>query len=176
MKKRLQGLILGIFIGVILTGGMVFSQHISKTAELCYNNIKVIVDGEEIIPRDVQGNIVEPFTMDDTTYLPVRAIANALGKEVTWEEETQSVYIISSQGGSMESKLDDDKAVTMYAPDGRTIEVLSSEVEAYQKVGWYIEPVAVVYAPDGKTLVIAKDEVPAYKNVDGMKPTKRQWQ
>ncbi len=162
MKKRLQGLILGILIGAVITGGVVFSQQISKTAELCYNNIKVFVDGEEIIPRDVLGNIVEPFSIDDTTYLPVRAIANALGKEVVWEEETQSVYISSSQGDSM---VDADKTVTVYAPDGRTIEVLSSEVEAYQKVGWYIEPVVIMYAPDGRNLVVSKNEIPAYQNV-----------
>ncbi len=58
MKKRLQGLILGIFIGVIIAGGVVFSQQINKTAELCYQNIKIFVDGEEFIPTDVQGDTI----------------------------------------------------------------------------------------------------------------------
>ena len=137
MKKRLQGLILGIFIGVILTGGVVFSQQISKTAELCYHNIKIFIDGEEIIPRDVQGNVVEPFTMNDTTYLPVRAIADAFGKDVTWDEETQSVYIDSPQEFLKNSNADFEEKVTMYAPDGRTLVIAKDEVPAYKKVGWY---------------------------------------
>ncbi len=98
MKERMQGFIAGILLVVIVASGVVFAQQINKTAELCYSNIKVIIDGEELLPRDVEGNVVEPFTMDGTTYLPVRAIANAFGKEVGWDEVSQSVYINSPQG------------------------------------------------------------------------------
>ena len=58
-----------------------------------YNDIKIVVDGNEITPKDVNGNIVEPFIIDGTTYLPVRALANALGEEVSWEQSTSTVYI-----------------------------------------------------------------------------------
>ena len=45
------------------------------------------------MPKDANGNVVEPFTMNGTTYLPVRAISNAFGKDVEWDGATQSVYI-----------------------------------------------------------------------------------
>lgn len=93
MKKRLQGLIAGILIGAMLTSGVVFAKQISETAELFYNNIKIYIDGGEIVPKDANGNMVEPFTMNGTTYLPVRAISNAFGKDVEWDGATQSVYI-----------------------------------------------------------------------------------
>ncbi len=93
MKKRLQGLLTGLLIGAILTSGMVFAKQISETAELFYNNIKIYIDGGEIVPKDANGNTVEPFTMNGTTYLPVRAISNAFGKDVEWDGATQSVYI-----------------------------------------------------------------------------------
>ncbi len=93
MKKRLQGLIAGVLIGTLLTSGVVFAKQISETAELFYNNIKIFIDGGEIVPKDANGNVVEPFTMNGTTYLPVRAISNAFGKDVEWDGETQSVYI-----------------------------------------------------------------------------------
>lgn len=93
MKKRLQGLIAGVLIGAMLTSGVMFAKQISETAELFYNNIKIYIDGGEIVPKDANGNIVEPFTMNGTTYLPVRAISNALGKDVAWDGATQSVYI-----------------------------------------------------------------------------------
>ena len=93
MKKRLQGLIAGVLIGTMFTSGIVFSKQISKTAELFYNNIKIYIDGGEIVPKDANGNVVEPFTMNGTTYLPVRAISNAFGKDVEWDGVTQSVYI-----------------------------------------------------------------------------------
>ncbi len=93
MKKRVQGLVLGIIIGVILTSGAAFSKQISETAEIFYNNIKIFIDGGEIIPKDANGNMTEPFIYNGTTYLPVRAISNAFGKEVEWDGSTQSVYI-----------------------------------------------------------------------------------
>ncbi len=55
--------------------------------------------------------------------------------------------------------------ITMYAPDGRTLDVFKSEVEAYQNVGWFTEPVVIMYAPDGRTLDVIKSEVEAYQNV-----------
>ena len=55
--------------------------------------------------------------------------------------------------------------VTMYAPDGRTIEVGVQEIETYKNVGWYTEPVVTMYAADGRTIVVFENEVPAYRNV-----------
>ncbi len=93
MKKRLQGLIAGVLIGALLASGTVFARQVSEMAEIFYNNIKIYIDGGEVVPKDVNGNVVEPFIMNGTTYLPVRAISNAFGKDVEWEGATQSVYI-----------------------------------------------------------------------------------
>ncbi len=97
MKKRLQGLVAGVLIGVILTSGAVFAKQTSKTAELFYNNIKIKLNGQEVRPKDANGNYVEPFIIDGTTYLPVRAVANALGINVNWDSSTNSV-LLSNQG------------------------------------------------------------------------------
>jgi hypothetical protein len=51
------------------------------------------VDGEKIMPKDANGKVVDPFIVDGTTYLPVKAVSEALGKSVTWDGETASVYI-----------------------------------------------------------------------------------
>lgn len=85
-----------VLIGVLLVCAMcstIFAKSVSETAELFYNNIKIYIDGAEIVPKDSNGNTVEPFTMNGTTYLPVRAISNAFGQEVEWDGETQSIYI-----------------------------------------------------------------------------------
>ena len=93
MKKRLQGLIAGVFIGAMLTSGAVFAKQISQTAELFYNNIKISLNNKEVLPKDANGNYVEPFTINGTTYLPVRAIANALGINVDWDGNTNTVIL-----------------------------------------------------------------------------------
>lgn len=61
-----------------------------------------------------------------------------------------------------------ENKVTLYALDGRTIEVLESEVSVYLNVGWYRtlqETQQILYAPDGRTITVFKSEVPGYKNV-----------
>ena len=93
MKKRLEGLIAGVLIGAMLTSGVVFAKQISKTIDAVYMNVKLVIDGEEITPKDVNGNVVEPFIYNGTTYLPVRAIGEAFDKDVHWDSKTATVYV-----------------------------------------------------------------------------------
>ncbi len=93
MKKRLQGLVAGILIGAVIAGSGVFAKQLSEWAEVFYNNIKIYIDGAEIVSKDANGNLVEPFIMNGTTYLPVRAVSEAFGKDVEWDGVNQSVYI-----------------------------------------------------------------------------------
>lgn len=83
-----------------------FSKTISQRAEIFYNNIKIYINGAEIVPKDAKGNTVEPFIMDGTTYLPVRAIANAFGEDVEWDGTTQSVYIGKADRSKPDNYLD----------------------------------------------------------------------
>lgn len=93
MKRRLQGLIAGVLIGTMLTGWVVFAKNIQETINAVYMNVKLVIDGEEITPKDVNGNVVEPFIYNGTTYLPVRAIGEAFNKDVHWDGETATVYV-----------------------------------------------------------------------------------
>ena len=58
-----------------------------------YDNIKLVIDGATITPKDANGSTVEPFIYNGTTYLPVRAVGNALGKQVSWDGKTKTVYL-----------------------------------------------------------------------------------
>lgn len=97
MKKRLQGITAGILIGTTLTSGIVFAKQASETINVMYDNIKILIDGKEYQPTDANGNTVEPFIYNGTTYLPVRAIANAFEKEVGWTAETMTVSLGSQK-------------------------------------------------------------------------------
>jgi hypothetical protein len=57
------------------------------------NNIRVFVDGTLITPRDARGNVVQPFIRNGTTFLPVRAIGEAFGKEIYWDSRNSSVFV-----------------------------------------------------------------------------------
>ena len=93
MNKRIQGFIIGVLIYLLVFGGATFAAEIYKQLEVTYRDIKIEIDGETVTPKDAAGNIVEPFASNGTTYLPVRAIGEALGKEVDWDNETSTVII-----------------------------------------------------------------------------------
>lgn len=103
-KKMRTALIAAL--AVCAMGSTIFAASFSETAEIFYNNIKIYLDGGEIVPRDATGNTVEPFTMNGTTYLPVRAIANAFGQDVEWDGATQSIYIGKKDATKPDNYLD----------------------------------------------------------------------
>ncbi|WP_010244319.1 stalk domain-containing protein [Acetivibrio cellulolyticus] len=70
-----------------------YASSVLKTIQVSYDNIKIYVNDKLISPKDGNGKSVEPFICDGTTYLPVRAVSEALGKEVKWDGKTKSIYI-----------------------------------------------------------------------------------
>ena len=93
-RSNLKSFILGV-----LAASLVFSVLVPamastlKTAELYYNDIKIRLNGDTVVPKDAAGNAVDPFIIDGTTYLPIRAIASALGLNVGWDAANQTVIL-----------------------------------------------------------------------------------
>lgn len=78
----------------LVAGTAVASSVVTtRTLEAQYMGIKLVVSGREIAPKDANGTPVEPFAVDGTVYLPVRAVGEALGKEVAWDGETNTVTV-----------------------------------------------------------------------------------
>lgn len=65
-------------------------------ATLDYTGIQITLNGQAIVPTNASGEPVEPFAINGTTYLPVRAVANASGLNVEWEQATQTVKLTST--------------------------------------------------------------------------------
>ncbi len=95
MKKKL-GCIVCTALALTLLATPVRASERTTTANLEYCNIKIEVDGTEITPTDVNGASTEPFTIDGTTYLPIRAVSDALGYSVSWDETTKTVHILAN--------------------------------------------------------------------------------
>ena len=58
-----------------------------------FGGINIYIDDVKLNPKDAAGNPVDVFVYNGTTYLPVRAVSEALGKVVQWDGSTRSVYI-----------------------------------------------------------------------------------
>ena len=61
-KDKIKGFIFGVATtSLILSGTVAFASPISKSITAVYNNIKIVVNGSEVTPKDSNGNVVEPF-------------------------------------------------------------------------------------------------------------------
>ena len=80
---------------IFLLCGTVYANN-SQNIDAFFNNISITINGEKLIAKDVNNKEIEPFIYNGTTYLPVRAIANAFDKDVVWDAE-QSTVILNSK-------------------------------------------------------------------------------
>ena len=95
LKGKVKSFITGVVLSAVVVGGLgvVFAKQATERIDAIYNNIKIVIDGAEYIPNDGLGNVDEPFIYNGRTYLPLRALANAFGKDVDWDGATATVYL-----------------------------------------------------------------------------------
>ena len=93
-KKRLRIPVIGLVCCMLLcTAAFAVSN---RTITVSYGGISIYLNGEKQVAKDVNGKVVEPLIYEGTTYVPVRAVSEWLGKTVTWQGDTNSVYINDS--------------------------------------------------------------------------------
>lgn len=98
MKKMLTGYVIGFLSAAVLAGGVACAVNTSTLYDVITSGIKIVVDGQKLNPTDANGTPVEPMIYNGTTYLPVRAVANALGKAVYWDGPNYTVYLGDMDG------------------------------------------------------------------------------
>lgn len=60
------------------------------------DSVNIYVNSVKLNPTDANGKAVAPILRDGTTYLPVRAIAQAFAKKVDWDAQNRAVLISDS--------------------------------------------------------------------------------
>ena len=70
----------------------------------------ILVDGTARTFYNVQGQEVHPIAYNGTTYLPVRAIGELMGKNVNWDQSTHTVSLTGPRTASATRGTPDDGA------------------------------------------------------------------
>lgn len=96
--KRMRKILVAVLCCSLALVTVAYATNATKTIQAAYMNIKLVIDGVPVTPKDSNGTVVEPFIYNGTTYLPVRAVGEALGKQVTWDGNTKTVYIGEAPG------------------------------------------------------------------------------
>lgn len=97
-KTRLRDMLAGAAVTALALGLAVpaLAAAGSRTVRIDYSDIKLVVNGQALTLRDQNGIRVEPFTLDGSAYLPVRALGDALGMDVSWNSATQTITMNDS--------------------------------------------------------------------------------
>ncbi|SHH20608.1 Copper amine oxidase N-terminal domain-containing protein [Caloranaerobacter azorensis DSM 13643] len=93
------------FIFIFLFSAVVLADGVYKNIKVYFDNININVDGSEI------ETDTESFIYNDRVYVPIRFVAEKLGKEVKWDNETKTVFIKSYKDFSECNYLEGEKFV-----------------------------------------------------------------
>ena len=96
MKTKLK-ICAAALLASVAIGATVYAANLTKKIDVLYDDIKILSNNIEFMPVDEQGSQVEPFIYEGTTYLPVRAVSEALGKNVSWDSETKTVMVTDNE-------------------------------------------------------------------------------
>ena len=93
MKKRLW-IPLGCAVcAACFIAGVSAAGLIEQVTSEIRRDFTVVIDGKEQTFKNAQGETVYPLLYDGTTYLPLRAIGNLMGKTVYWYEDEKRIEL-----------------------------------------------------------------------------------
>ena len=87
--QRIKAVCLGATVAALVMGAApaAYAKVANMDIPVMFNNIKIVVDGKELKTDK------EPFIYEGTTYLPVRAVGEAVGKNVTWDAASKTIIL-----------------------------------------------------------------------------------
>ncbi len=89
-KFNIKSFTLGVCLALVLTSTITV---MAQTIDVFMGGIKVYWEGVEKTLRDSKGDKVEPILYNGTTYVPLRAMSNLMGKDVDWNQNEKAVYV-----------------------------------------------------------------------------------
>ena len=93
MKRKTTYFLAGVLVVVLLLAMSVSALASDGSFTITIHPIKIMVNGEVFQPKDVNGNDVMVFTVNGTTYAPLRALAEAYGLEVGYDAATNTATV-----------------------------------------------------------------------------------
>jgi hypothetical protein len=113
-----------------------------KNININYRNISVLLNGEKIDLKSADGKEIEPFIYEGTTYLPLRAVAEATMVDVNWDAKTNSIYLTKPEEDIKTESTYDISAESDWTREqaddyGYTLDFESKEKEGYVKLTGY---------------------------------------
>lgn len=106
--QRMKDVCLGATVAALVMGAApaAYAKVTNMDIPVMFNNIKIVVDGKELKTDK------EPFIYEGTTYLPVRAVGEAVGKNVTWDAASKTVILGETEQKEIEKEPEQPEETT----------------------------------------------------------------
>lgn len=106
--QRIKDVCLGATVAALVMGAApaAYAKVANMDIPVMFNNIKIVVDGKELKTDK------EPFIYEGTTYLPVRAVGEAVGKNVTWDAASKTVILGETEQKEQEKEPEQPEETT----------------------------------------------------------------
>lgn len=95
--KQLKSFVAGMMVMTFLCFAVTVNAGLKEKLIKVYTGTSVFVNDLLFEPRDENGSPVDIFTINGRTYVPVEDLMSALGHNMTWVQDTTSLYIYTSQ-------------------------------------------------------------------------------
>ncbi|NLX03340.1 MAG: hypothetical protein GXY40_12565 [Syntrophomonadaceae bacterium] len=92
MKKKWI-LMLAVVMLFAFTAGVVAAPEVQQITAKLATDFKITLNGNAWAPKDADGSDLYPLVYKNRTYLPVRAVAEALNVKVDWDAKTSTVIL-----------------------------------------------------------------------------------
>ena len=139
-KHSLRNYLCGFFTALLLFVLVVpsFAESASRQITAIYGGIEIYINGAKLVPKDANGNYVQPFVVDGTTYLPIRAVAEAVGYDVNYDDETHTATLapktkeVSPSPSPTRQPLDTTLQSRLFVRVNACIRTANAELGTYQ--------------------------------------------
>lgn len=143
MKKRLIMICMAFMIAALSAPALAADSVRTVDAQL-RADFSIVVDGEEVYFKTSNGAAIYPILYNGTTYLPLRAIGELMGKNVNWDEQNKVISIggvrESASSNRANSNIGRKDIYVQERPDF-TIVVDNNEKKFYASTGQRLYPI-----------------------------------
>lgn len=98
-NERRKGFLMGVSAAVLVMGLGFHAVAAGRTIPV-NDDIRLAINGAQFTPVNVNGTAVEVFEYNGTTYAPIRAICEAVGLTIDYDDDTRTARITKADAGT----------------------------------------------------------------------------
>lgn len=93
MKKKWNAIGTALVMATVMAVPAMATSDFAEEKAKLRPDFTIVIDGKEMNFKRADGSAAYALVYEDSTYLPLRAIGEALGRNVSWDEKTKTITL-----------------------------------------------------------------------------------